>query len=42
MKTLIIVGAGAGGGSVAAEVKRKDPGMEITLIEQGAHVATAA
>jgi NADH dehydrogenase FAD-containing subunit len=41
-KVLIIVGAGAGGGSVAAEVKRKDPGMEITLIEQGPHVATVA
>lgn len=41
-KALIIIGAGAGGGSAAAEAKRKDPGMEITLIEQGPHVATTA
>ncbi|HOF05104.1 MAG TPA: lycopene cyclase family protein [Syntrophales bacterium] len=41
-KRLIIVGAGAAGGSVAAEAKRRDPGLEVTMIEQGPHVATAA
>jgi NADH dehydrogenase FAD-containing subunit len=41
-KKLIIIGGGAGGGSVAAEAKRKDPELEITMIEQGSHVATAA
>lgn len=41
-KRLIVVGAGAGGGSVAAQAKRRDPSLEITMIEQGLHVATAA
>jgi choline dehydrogenase-like flavoprotein len=41
-KALIIVGGGAGGGSVAAEARRSDPGLSITMIEQGPHVATAA
>jgi glycine/D-amino acid oxidase-like deaminating enzyme len=41
-KALIIVGAGAAGGSIAAEAKRSDLGLSITMIEQGPHVATAA
>lgn len=41
-KALIVIGAGAAGGSVAAEAKRNDPGLAITMIEQGPHVATAA
>jgi heterodisulfide reductase subunit A-like polyferredoxin len=41
-KALVIVGGGAGGGSVAAEARRSDPGLSITMIEKGPHVATAA
>ena len=41
-KALVIVGAGAAGGSVAAEAKRSGPGLSITMMERGHHVATAA
>jgi L-2-hydroxyglutarate oxidase LhgO len=41
-KALIIVGAGAAGGSIATEAKRSDPGLSVTMIEKGPHVATAA
>jgi NADH dehydrogenase FAD-containing subunit len=41
-KNLVIVGGGAGGSSVAAEAKRRDRNLAVTLIEQGAYVATAA
>ncbi|MBN2336999.1 MAG: FAD-dependent oxidoreductase [Acidobacteria bacterium] len=41
-RNLVIVGGGAGGASVAAEARRRDPALEITMIEQGPHVSTAA
>jgi len=41
-KKLIIIGGGAGGGSTAAEAKRNDPSLQITMIEQGKFVAFAA
>jgi len=41
-KKLVIIGAGAGGGSIAAEAKRQDPELTISIIEAGPHVATAA
>jgi NADH dehydrogenase FAD-containing subunit len=41
-KRVVIVGAGAGGASVAAEAKRWDPGLSITLIEQRSEVSVAA
>ena len=41
-RNLVIIGAGAGGGSVAAEAKRRDPNLSILIIEQGEHVSTAA
>lgn len=41
-RNLVIIGAGAGGGSVAAEAKRQDPNLSILMIEQGEHVSTAA
>ncbi len=41
-KRLVIVGGGAGGGSTAAEAKRNDPSLQITMIEQGNFVAFAA
>ena len=33
-KSVVIIGAGAGGTSAAAEAKRRDPSLAITLIEQ--------
>lgn len=39
---LVIVGGGAGGGSTAAEAKRTDPSLQITMVEQGKFVAFAA
>jgi NADH dehydrogenase FAD-containing subunit len=41
-RNLIIIGGGAGGPSVAAEAKRRDPSLNITIIEQGAFVSYAA
>lgn len=41
-RRLVIVGAGAGGGSVAAEAQRRDPKLEIVMLEQSRYVATAA
>jgi CoA-dependent NAD(P)H sulfur oxidoreductase len=41
-KNVVIVGGGAGGASVAAEAKRKDPSLSIVIIEQGEYVSTAA
>jgi NADH dehydrogenase FAD-containing subunit len=41
-KNLIIVGGGAGGPSSAAEAKRGDPSMNVTIIEQGEYVSYAA
>lgn len=41
-KNLIIVGGGAGGPSSAAEAKREDPSMNVTIIEQGEYVSYAA
>lgn len=41
-KHLVIIGGGAGGGSVAAEAKRNDPSLEVTMLEKGKFVAFAA
>ncbi len=41
-KKLIIVGSGAGGASVAAEAKRRDPELDILMIEQGDFTSVAA
>jgi NADH dehydrogenase FAD-containing subunit len=41
-KQVVIVGAGAGGASVAAEAKRLDPSLSITLIEGGPYTSVAA
>jgi NADH dehydrogenase FAD-containing subunit len=40
-KNLVIVGGGAGGASVAAEAKRKDPSLSVIVIEQGEYVSSA-
>jgi NADH dehydrogenase FAD-containing subunit len=39
---VVIIGAGAGGASAAAEAKRQDSSLAITMIEQGAQVSVAA
>ncbi len=41
-KNLVIVGGGAGGGYTAAEAKRNDPALKVTMLEQGKFVAFAA
>ncbi|MBU2055988.1 MAG: NAD(P)-binding protein [Proteobacteria bacterium] len=41
-KRVVIVGAGAGGASAAAEAKRRDPSLEIAMIEQRSQVSVAA
>lgn len=39
---LLIVGGGAGGPSAAAEAKRRNPSLDITILERGPHVSYAA
>lgn len=41
-RNLIIVGGGAGGPSAAAEARRVDPSLEITILERGEFVSYAA
>ena len=41
-RNLVIVGGGAAGPSVAAEAKRKDPSLGITIIEQGEFISYAS
>jgi len=41
-RKLVIVGGGAGGPSAAAEAKRRDPSLEVTMVERGEFVSYAA
>ena len=41
-KRVVIIGAGAGGASVAAEAGRRDPSLAIAMIEQRGQVSVAA
>lgn len=41
-KNLMIIGGGAGGASTAAESKRNDPSLNITILEKGKFVSYAA
>ena len=41
-KNLVIIGGGAGGPSTAAEAKRRDPSLEVTILEAGEFVSYAA
>jgi L-2-hydroxyglutarate oxidase LhgO len=41
-KRVVIIGAGAGGASVAAEARRCAPSLSITMIEQRGQVSVAA
>lgn len=40
-KELVILGGGAGGASVAAEAKRRDGSLKVTMIEAGPYVSAA-
>lgn len=42
MKNLVIVGGGVGGPSAAAEAKRGNPALDITMLEAGEFVSYAA
>ncbi|HOW56449.1 MAG TPA: NAD(P)-binding protein [Smithellaceae bacterium] len=41
-KKLVIIGGGAAGPSTAAEAKRNNPSLNITIIEKGPHVSYAS
>ncbi len=41
-KRLVIVGGGAGGPSAAAEAKRRDPSLRVTVVERGEFISYAA
>jgi NADH dehydrogenase FAD-containing subunit len=41
-KSVVIVGGGAGGASVAAEARRGDRSLSITMIEKERFVSAAA
>jgi len=41
-RNLVIVGGGAAGPSVAAEAKRRDPSLQVTMVERGEFVSYAA
>jgi glycerol-3-phosphate dehydrogenase len=41
-RKLVIIGGGAGGASVAAEAKRRDPSLSVIMIEKSKYVSTAA
>jgi flavin-dependent dehydrogenase len=41
-KKLVIIGGGAAGPSAAAEAKRRDKSLQVTMIERGDFVSYAA
>lgn len=41
-RRLVIVGGGTGGPSAAAEAKRRDPSLQVTVVERGEFVSYAA
>ncbi|MEN6620294.1 MAG: FAD-dependent oxidoreductase [Smithella sp.] len=41
-KNLVIIGGGAGGASTAAEAKRNDPSLNVTILERGKFVSFAS
>ncbi|MBW2630162.1 MAG: NAD(P)-binding protein [Deltaproteobacteria bacterium] len=41
-RRLVVVGGGAGGPSAAAEAKRRDPSLDVTMLERGEFVSYAA
>ena len=42
MAKLVVIGGGAGGPSAAAKAKRLDPSLEVTILERGRFVSSAA
>lgn len=41
-RKLVVVGGGAGGPSTAAEAKRRDPSLEVIMVERGEFISYAA
>ncbi len=41
-RKLVVIGGGAAGPSCAAEAKRRDKALEVTMIERGDFVSYAA
>ncbi len=41
-RKLVVAGGGAGGPSAAAEAKRRDPSLDVTMLEMGEFVSYAA
>jgi len=41
-KNLVVIGGGAAGPSAAAEAKRSNPSLKVTLVERGAFVSYSA
>jgi len=41
-KNLVVIGGGAAGPSAAAEAKRSDPSLSITVVEKGKYVSYSA
>jgi succinate dehydrogenase/fumarate reductase flavoprotein subunit len=41
-KNLVIIGGGAAGPSAAAEAKRDDPSLNITILDKGKFVSYAS
>jgi NADPH-dependent 2,4-dienoyl-CoA reductase/sulfur reductase-like enzyme len=41
-KNLVIIGGGAGGASTAAEAKRNDPSLNVTILQKGKFVSYAS
>jgi len=41
-RKVVVVGGGAGGPSSAAEAKRRDPSLDVTMLERGEFVSYAA
>jgi len=41
-QNVIIIGGGSAGPSTAAEAKRRDPSLQITMVERGEFVSYAA
>jgi len=41
-KKVVVIGGGAGGPSVAAEAKRRDPALDVVMLEAGEFISYAA
>ncbi len=41
-KNLVVIGGGAAGPSAAAEAKRSNPSLKVTILEQDAFVSYSA